>query len=150
MCLRSPKGLMPERKLEHTIELTPGSKPLPLKCYRHSNKEKLKRLLKACVKKGWNRHSKSLYGLPVPLVCKNDRSLRMCVDNRGQTRLTVRNSYPLPSMEELLYRLHGARFVTKLDLQKGYHLYHLSVRIAEQNIYRRPLKRGMACTSLWC
>ena len=60
-----PKGLMPERKLEHTIELTPGSKPLPLKCYRYSNKEKLKRLLEAYVNKGWNRNSKSLYGLPV-------------------------------------------------------------------------------------
>jgi Reverse transcriptase (RNA-dependent DNA polymerase) len=81
---------------------------------------------------GWIRHSKSPYGSPVLFVRKKDCTLRMCVDYRGLNEITIRNSYPLPLMEELLDRLHGARYFSKLDLQKGYH----QVRVADQDIHK--------------
>lgn len=135
---KEPKGLPPEREVKHSIELAPGSKPPPLRCYRHSNKEndELKRLLEEYLEHGWIRHSTSPYGSPVLFVRKKDGTLRMCVDYRGLNKVTIRNSYPLPLMDELLDRLHGARFFSKLDLQKGYH----QVRVAERDVYKTAFK----------
>ena len=136
--IQEPGGLPPEREVEHTIELTPGSRPPPLRCYRHSNKEndELERVIEAYLEHGWIRHSKSPYGSPVLFVRKKDGTLRMCVDYRGLNKITVRNSYPLPLMEELLDRLHGARYFSKLDLQKGYH----QVRVADQDVHKTAFK----------
>jgi Reverse transcriptase (RNA-dependent DNA polymerase) len=62
--------------------------------------------------------------------------VRSTDDGVGFNQVTVRNSYLLPLMEELLDRLHGARFFSKLDLQKGCHQF----RVAEQNVYKTAFK----------
>ncbi len=45
----------------------------------------------------------------------------MCVDYRALNKLTVKNSYPLPRIDEIFDQLRGAKFFSKIDLRSGYH-----------------------------
>ncbi len=123
-----PSELPPHREVEHKIELEAGAQPPSRPTFRMSPKEldELKQQLADLTKHGFIQPSKSPYGAPVLFVKKKDGSVRMCVDYRALNKITIKNKYPLPRIDELLDRLHGAKFFTKLDLRSGYH----QVRIA--------------------
>ncbi|GJV57845.1 putative reverse transcriptase domain-containing protein [Tanacetum coccineum] len=73
--------------------------------------------------KGFIRPSHSPWGAPILFVKKKDGSLRMCIDYRERNKLTVKNRYPLPRIDDLFDQLQGSRFFSKIDLQSGYHQY---------------------------
>jgi transposase InsO family protein len=127
-----PPGLPPRRAVDHTITLEPGSKVPSSRIYRvsHDENEEMRRQLADLTERGFIRPSCSPYGAPVLFVKKRDGSLRMCIDYRALNKISVRNRYPLPRIDDLLDRLHGATVFSKLDLQSGYH----QVRIAEEDI----------------
>jgi hypothetical protein len=127
-----PKGLPPKRWVDHKIELEAGSKPLFGPIYQMSPLEldEAKKQLTDLLERGLIQPSKSPHGAPILLVCKANGKLRMCVDYRALNKLTVKNRSPLPRIDELLDRLHGASVFTKLDLQSGY----WQIRIAEEDI----------------
>ena len=52
---------------------------------------------------------------------KKDGSLRLCIDYRELNKVTIRNQYPLPRIDDLFYQLQGARLFSKIDLRSGYH-----------------------------
>lgn len=122
----------PHRAIEHDIPLKPGSAPITKPVYRMSESElqELKSQLDLLLSKGFIRPSTSPYGSPILFVKKKDGSLRMCVDYRALNKNTVKNSYALPRIDELLDRLHGANVISKLDLQSGYH----QIRMSEESI----------------
>ena len=116
-------GLPPDREVEFTIDLILGTEPIPIPPYRMAPAElrELKAWLEELLIKGFIRPSISPWGAPVRLVKKKDGSLRLCIDYRKLNRVTIRNQYPLPKIDELFDQLQGSRVYSKIDLRLGYH-----------------------------
>ena len=55
------------------------------------------------------------------LLVKKDGSTRLCVDYRQLNKVKIKNKYPLPRIENLMYQLVGACIFNKIDLRSGYH-----------------------------
>jgi hypothetical protein len=117
-----PTGLPPERAVDHEIHLEANASPPFKGLYRMSETElaELRRQLQELTEAGFIRPSASPFvGAPILFVKKKDGSMRMCVDYRMLNKITIKNRYPLPRIDELLDRLHGAKYFTKLDLASG-------------------------------
>jgi Reverse transcriptase (RNA-dependent DNA polymerase)/RNase H-like domain found in reverse transcriptase/Retroviral aspartyl protease len=131
-------SLPPVRGIDHRIELEPGQTPPTKPTYRMSQPEmdELKKQLVELLDKGYVRESKSPYGAPVLFVKKKDGSMRMCVDYRALNKITIKNKYPLPRIDELLDRLLGAKYFSKIDLRSGY----WQVRIADDDVAKTAFR----------
>ena len=127
-----PSELPPSRDVDHRIELTQSTPPTPRAIYRMSPTEldELKKQLDELLAAGFIQPSKSPFGAPVLFVKKKDGSMRMCIDYRDLNKITVKNRYPLPRVDELFDRLKGAKYFSKIDLRSGYH----QVRIHKEDI----------------
>ncbi|GJT20491.1 putative reverse transcriptase domain-containing protein [Tanacetum coccineum] len=125
-------GLPPPRQVEFRIELVPGAAPVARAPYRlaPSEMKELSDQLKELSKKGFIRPSSSPWGAPVLFVKKKDGSFRMCIDYRELNKLTVKNRYPLPRIDDLFDQLQGSSVYSKIDLRSGYH----QLRIREEDI----------------
>ena len=77
---------------------------------------------------GFIQPSKSPFGAPILFVKKKDGTMRMCVDYRALNNITIKNSYPLPRVDELFDRLQGAKYFSKIDLRSGYHQIRIDRR----------------------
>jgi len=133
-----PSTLPPKREVDHKIELLPGSQPTHQGIYRMSPAEldELKKQLDQLLSYGFIRPSTSPYGAPVLFVKKKDGSMRMCIDYRALNRITIKNRYPLPRVDELFDRLRGAKYFSKMDLRSGYH----QVRIHPDDIHKTAFR----------
>lgn len=123
------------RPVEHPIDELPGSQPVSQRGYRMSEEELacLRQHLKELLEKGFIRPSCSPYGAPVLFVPKKEPGqFRMCIDWRMLNKQTIKNKYPLPRIDDLLERLHGSKYWSKLDLAQGYY----QVRIREKDIHK--------------
>ena len=116
-------GLPPEREIEFEIEVYPGTDPISIPPYRMAPPElkELKKQLQELCDKRFIRPSSSPWGAPVLFVKKKDGTLRMCIDYRQLNKVTVKNRYPLPRIDDLFDQLQGASYFSKIDLRSGYH-----------------------------
>ncbi|XP_057747232.1 uncharacterized protein LOC130966444 [Arachis stenosperma] len=116
-------GFPPQREIEFAIELVLGAGPVSIAPYRMAPIElaKLKTQLEELLNKRFIRPSVSPWGAPVLLVKKKDGGIRLCVDYQQLNKVTVKNKYPLPSIDDLMDQLQGARVFSKIDLKSGYH-----------------------------
>ncbi|GBG80811.1 hypothetical protein CBR_g31367 [Chara braunii] len=127
-----PTGVV-EREVVHVIEVVPGSEVPRGRVYRMSPAVlyELRRQLKELTEKGWIRPSTSPYSAPVLFVPKKGGTLRMCIDYRGLNAITVKNAEPLPHINDLLDRVQGCRYFTKIDLKSVYH--QIAIRLEDQH-----------------
>ena len=116
-------GLPPDREVEFTIELAPGTAPLSKAPYRMAPVElkELKEQLQDLLDKGFIKPSVLPWGAPVLFVKKKDGSMRLCIDYRELNKVTIKNKYPLPRIDNLFDQLQGASVFSKIDLRSGYH-----------------------------
>ncbi|KAJ4973762.1 hypothetical protein NE237_006936 [Protea cynaroides] len=101
----------------------PGSAPVSKAPYRMAptKLKELKTQLQELLDKGFIRPSISPWGAPVLLVKKKDESVRLCIDYRELNKVTIKNRYPLPRIDDLFDQLQGAKVFSKIDLRSGYH-----------------------------
>jgi hypothetical protein len=111
------------REVEFSIDLVPGTKPVSMTPYRMSASElaELKKQLEDLMDKKFIRPSVSPWGAPVLIVRKKDDSMRLCNDFRQLNKVTIKNRYPLPRIDDLMDQLVDARVFSKIDLRSGYH-----------------------------
>ncbi|MCO5564120.1 hypothetical protein L7F22_017776 [Adiantum nelumboides] len=130
-----PGELPPKRgDDDQTIELIPGSSPPNKPPYRISQaqQEEIMRQVNELVEKGMVRPSTSPFCLPVLLVQKKDVTYRMCVDYRAINRITIKNRFPVPQVEDLFDKLQDSTYFSRIDLKSGYH----QIRIVNEDIVK--------------
>src|SRR3981189_2765052 len=131
------------RKWDHAIELEREPSPGFRKVYPMSPEEQreLDTFLEEALATGRIRHSKSPIGAPVFFIKKKDGKLRFVQDYRALNLITRKNRYPLPLIDDLIHRLKGAKYFTKLDVRCGYN----NVRIKEGNEWKAAFRtnRGL-------
>ena len=116
-------GLPPQRVVDFGIELHPGTSPISMTPHRMAPVElhELRVQLQELLDKGFITPSTSPWGAPVLFAKKKDKTLRLCIDYRQLNRVTIKNRYPLPRIDDLFDQLRGARVYSKIDLRTGYH-----------------------------
>nr|KYP33155.1 Transposon Ty3-G Gag-Pol polyprotein [Cajanus cajan] len=112
-----------ELLVEFSINLVSGTGPISIAPYRMSSVElvEFKKQIEDLLEKGFVRPSLSPWGAPVLLVKKKDGSMRLFVDYPQLNKVTIKNKYPLPRIDDLMDQLVGACVFSKIDLRSGYH-----------------------------
>ncbi|GJY65340.1 putative reverse transcriptase domain-containing protein [Tanacetum coccineum] len=125
-------GLPPIRQVEFQIDLIPRAELVAQAPYRlaPSEMQELSDQLQELADRGFIRPSTSPWGAPVLFVKKKDESFRMCIDYRELNKLTVKNRYPLPRIDDLFDQLQGSSVYSKIDLRSGYH----QLRVRDEDI----------------
>ncbi|GKB43649.1 putative reverse transcriptase domain-containing protein [Tanacetum coccineum] len=98
--------------------------------------KELSEQLKELSNKGFIIPSSSPWGAPVLFVKKKDESFRMCIDYRELNKLTLKNRYPLPRINDLFDQLQGSSVYSKIDLRSGYH----QLRVREEDISKTAFR----------
>ncbi|GJY59814.1 putative reverse transcriptase domain-containing protein [Tanacetum coccineum] len=124
----------------YDIEMADGNleRPVARALYRltPSEMQKLSNKLQELADQGFIRPSTSPWGAPVLFVKKKDGSFRMCIDYRELNKLTLKNRYPLPRIDDLFDQLQGSSVYSKIDLRSGYQ----QLRVRDEDIPKTAFK----------
>ena len=127
-------GLPPQREIEFSIDVVLGFTPTSITPYLMAPVElkELKLRLQELLEKWFIRPSVSPWGAPLLFVKKKDGTLRLCIDYRQLNKLTIKNKYLLPRIDDLFDQLKGASIFSKIDLRSGYH----QLRIKDVDVHK--------------
>ena len=116
-------GLPSQRVVDFSIELHPGTSTISMTPYRMAPVElqELRVQLQGLLDKGFMKPSTSPWGAPVLFSKKKGKTLRLCIDYRQLNKVTIKNRYPLPRIDDLFDQLRGVRVYSKIDLRTSYH-----------------------------
>ena len=133
-------GLPPDRGVQVSIPLIEGAEPVRRPMFRYSPAEQkeIEEQVEYLLKRGLITESSSPFGAPVLFVPKPNGTLRMCIDYRGLNKLTRKNSYPMPRVDDLLDQLRGARLFSAIDLMQGYYQIGIKPEDCEKTAFRTP------------
>ena len=128
----------PQREIEFAIDVVPGVTLASITPYRMAPVElkKLKLQLQELLGKGFIRRSVSPWGAPVLFVKKKDGTLRLCVDYRQLNKMTVKNKYLLPRIDDLFDQLKGENVFSNIDLRSGHH----QLRIKDVDVHKMAFR----------
>ena len=128
-------GLPLHGDVDFVIELHPGMSPISMTPHRMAPVElqELKVQLQEFLNKDLIRPSISPWGAPVLFAKKKDKTLRLCIDYRQLNRVTIKNRYPFPWINDLFDQLRGARVYSKINLRTSYH----QLRVREADISKK-------------
>ena len=98
--------------------------------------KELKLQLQELLEKGFIHPSVSPWGAPMLFVKKKDGTLRLCVDYRKLNKMTVKNKYSLPRIDDLFDQLKGASVFSKIELISGYH----QLRIKDTDVHKTTFR----------
>ncbi|KAA3456128.1 DNA/RNA polymerases superfamily protein [Gossypium australe] len=131
-------GLPPIHEVEFGIEFLPGTTPISIAPYRMATTElkELKSQLQELTERGFARPSFSPWGAPVLFVKKKDGTMRMCIDYCQLNKVTIKNKYPLPRIDDLFDQLKEATVFSKIDLRSGYY----QLRVKDSDISKTAFK----------
>ena len=123
MVFETPKGLPHIRDHDHAIHLIPRSVPPNIRPYRYpyAQNSEIEHMVAEMLEASIIQPSQSSFSAPVVLVHKKDGSWHMCLDYRELNKLTSKDKFPIPIINELLDELHGEIYFTKLELRSRYH-----------------------------
>ena len=132
------QGLPPHREIEFAIDVVPGATPASITPYKMAPLElkELKLQLQELLEKRFIRPSVSPWGAPMLFVKKKDGTLWLCIDYRQLNKLTVKNKYSLPRIDDLFDQLKGASIFSKIDLKSGYH----QLRIKDVDVHKTTFR----------
>jgi len=118
-----PSALPPPRSHNHAIPLIHGANLVKVKSYRYpfSQKLQIEKMVQDMLQEGIIVPSNSPFSSPIILVKKKDGTWRFYTDYRTLNAITVKDSFPIPTIDELIDELHGAQCFSKLDLHSSYH-----------------------------
>jgi hypothetical protein len=131
-------GIPPDKEIEFTIDLLPDTAPISKAPYRMAPLElkELKDQLQELLDRGFIRPSVSPWGAPVLFVKKKDGSMRLCINYRGLNKVTIKNRYPLPRIDDLFDQLQGSQVFSKIDLRSGYHQLKIQEKDVQKTAFR--------------
>nr|GEZ45414.1 putative reverse transcriptase domain-containing protein [Tanacetum cinerariifolium] len=126
-------GLPPIRQVEFQIDLIPGAAKVARAPYilAPSEMQDLSDQLQELADRGFIRPSTSYWGAPILFVKKKDGCFRMCINYRELNKLTIKNRYPLPTIDDLFDQLQGLSVYSKIDLRSGYHQLRIAKSLTE-------------------
>lgn len=141
-----PPGLPPQRVIDHTITLVPGKMPSKGAVYRLT-KEQLevqRTILQNLKNAKWITLTSSPFAAPAMLVDKKDdaagnKQYRMVINYKELNAITISPEYPLPTIQEVLDMLHGAKVFTTMDMEQGFH----QIRVAPEDQYKTAFRTCM-------
>ena len=141
-----PPGLPPERVISHTITLVPGKLPSKGAIYRLGPEEleAQRQILKQLKDAKWITMTSSPFAAPSMLVTKKDdgsgkTQYRMVVNYQELNAMTISPEFPLPTIQEILDLLHGAKVFTTIDMEQGFH----QIRVDPKDQYKTAFRTCM-------
>ena len=125
--------------LEHDVKLVTDI-PVKKKAYNlpYALRDKVRKEIQDMIAAGIAEKSSSPYASPIVVVPKRDGSIRLCVDYRQLNQITIFDPQPMPKLDDIINKLVKARFMSKIDLTKGFWQIPLSESSREKSAFVTP------------